>query len=215
MDKKSIIRIITSCAKEYNLNLENKNLLFIFNSKFSNIEYFETLFLPKHFLHLTGVISNKNIKSSNFYNMCLKGKLSPKDFKIAENGTTDMKLSILLQLMKLTKNVKMVGDYDDTKTFLKTEKIAGNVYASMGFIKDGSYYIPNTVLREDIRNITIKPQKNIILILEKQVKDANYNNIKYYNKNTNIDLSSLPKELLQKIDLDKISVQEIRNIKAD
>ena len=78
-----LIFFILHVKQQYNLNLENKNLLFIFNSKFSNIEYFETLFLPKHFLHLTGVISNKNIKSSNFYNMCLKGKLSPK--KIAGN----------------------------------------------------------------------------------------------------------------------------------
>lgn len=158
MKKETVIKTITECAKDYQQFLENQNLLFIFGNM-QKCFYFEAIFLPRHFRHLTGVEVNteKVFGSVDFYEKCLKSHLSPNDFSFAKNGTTEMKLSILPYLMKIYHFAKMVGEYNFTKLLLYTEKLAGNVAAYLSFIQDGEYYIPNTVLKEDIRDITKRP----------------------------------------------------------
>ena len=200
MEKRAAIKIITSCAKSYKNNLENKNLLFIFGD-LQTPEYFEASFFPRNFLHLTGIklVESRISSSKDFYNRCLNGKLSPNDFNMAQNGTTDMKLSVLPQLMNLYLSAKMVGDYDNIKSVLYTEKIAGNIYASIGFIQENGYYIPNTALREDIRDITIRPQKRVLVIFRKDIKQKLYETICYTAKKVNILQLNLSESLLQKI----------------
>ena len=74
-----------------------------------------------------------------------------------------MKLSVLSQIMNIHKTAKMVGDYDNTKSVLFTEKIVGTVTACVGFVREGNYYLPNTTLREDIRTITVRTPMNNFL----------------------------------------------------
>ncbi|MEG0020798.1 MAG: PBECR4 domain-containing protein, partial [Oscillospiraceae bacterium] len=177
MKKEAAIKIITDCAKIYDTNLANKNILFLFKSSGNKIEYFEAVFLPQHFLHLTGVQpAPKKTSTINFYKKCLTGKLSPHDFSFAPNGTTDMKLQVLQSLMKIDKTAKMVGEFNFSKSMLHTEKLAGSIVACLGFAKNNKtrYYFPNTALKEDIRDLTVKPQQRIIAILKKGVKDTHY-----------------------------------------
>lgn len=182
--KKEALKIILKCCKLYHSNLENKNVMFIVQDKRKDIHYLEMLFLASNFLHLTGInITNKKIKSStDFYNLCLKNQITVSDFKFNSNGTTSMKLQILPQIIQIQKICKMTGDYNNTKLYLSTQKLVGNVNICMGFIKKGNYYIPNTALKEDIRNITTE-QAKIIAIMVKNVKDAKYKEITYLNKN--------------------------------
>ena len=154
MDKKQAIKIITECCMKYHKNLENKNFLFLYNSSENKIKSLETLFLKSNFLHLTGVkLAKSRIKSSTqFYNICLDNKLPNDDFKFAKNGTTELKLNVLTQILSIPYNAKMIGDYMHTKQLLVTEKIVGNVHVSMGFIYDSNgYYVPNTALKENIK----------------------------------------------------------------
>lgn len=81
----------------------------------------------------------------------------------------------------------MIGIYDNNKIIMHTEKLIGNVFGCIGFVKDENYYIPNTVLREDIRNITNSTNK-IVGILCKNIKDKNYKIIKYLCKDTSIEI---------------------------
>lgn len=54
--KKEVLRIIIATAKEYAKMLEGLNYLFIYCNRISNeIEYFEAVFLPRNYQHLTGV----------------------------------------------------------------------------------------------------------------------------------------------------------------
>lgn len=203
MKKEKAIKIITDCAKIYNENLENKNLLFIFGTEKSP-EYFEASFLPRNFLHLTGVkiLEDRIFGSVDFYERCLRGKLSPSDFSFAQDGTTEMKLSILPQLMKIQTCAKMVGVYDYTKSVLYTEKLAGNIYACMGFIKENNYYIPNTALREDIRDISVRPQKRVLAIFKKEISQKLYDTTPcYFAKKIDVSLLILSDNLKQKFDL--------------
>lgn len=184
INKEEALKIILKCCKLYHCNLENKNVMFIVQDKRKDIHHIEMLFLASNFLHLTGInIINKNIKSStDFYNLCLKNQITVSDFKISSNGTTSIKLQILPQIIQIQKTCKMIGDYNNTKLYLSTQKLVGNVNICMGFIKKGNYYIPNTALKEDIRNITTE-QSKVIAIMVKNTKDIKYKEITYLNKN--------------------------------
>lgn len=190
MNKEEALKIVLECSKKYYNNLENKRIMFIMQDKKKDINYMEAVFLPRNFLHLTGMnIINKKIKSStDFYNLCLKNQISISDFEFNSNGTTPIKLQILPQITQIQKISKMIGNYSDTKLYLSTQKLIGNVNICMGFVRKENYYIPNTALKEDIRNITDE-QNKIVAILVKDVKDKKYKQLTYLDKN--IELKSI------------------------
>lgn len=191
---------MVNCATLYNHNLENRNLLFLFGiPQFP--EYLETVFLARHFLHLTGVkLCPDRVRSStDFYGRCLNGRLSPSDFFIPESGTTEMKLSVLPQLMQINKFAKMIGNYDFNKSVLSTDKLAGNVSACMGFVRVDGFYVPNTALREDIRDVTRHPQKRILAIYRKTLREQKYIEVCYTAKGIDLEKLSMPEEIREKI----------------
>lgn len=202
--KQDVIKIIVNCAKLYKKNLENKNYLFVFkNNSEDEIQYFESLFLPRNFQHLTGIKINKNyIQSSiHFYKICLNNKLNPKHIEIT--GTVDLKLKVLPMLMELHKNVNMMGSYCGNNINLKTDKLAGNVRGCIGFIKDKTnkkYYVPNTVLKEDIRNIIKRPYSRVIAIYSKNYNEDKYKQLLFLSKNININTSDFPDDIQIKLD---------------
>ncbi|HWQ51929.1 MAG TPA: PBECR4 domain-containing protein, partial [Terriglobales bacterium] len=176
MKKEEAIKVITGCAKKYRLNLENKNLLFVFDNS-GRVESIEAVFLPGNFLHLTGIRCD-HLSGKHFYQKCLDGRLSPSDVELTKSGTTEMKLQVLPLITDIHKTAKMLGDYNHSKTELFTDKLAGNVKACLGFVRSGNYYVPNTVLREDIRDLTTVPTKRILAIFRKE------SGAKFYRENT-------------------------------
>lgn len=200
MTKQEALNIVLNCSKIYHKNLENKNVVFIYEKEYNEYDYIETNFFPHNFLHLTGLNLIKNrIKSSvDFYNLCLRNNLSTTDFEFKLNGTTQKKLEILSSIMQIDKKARIIGDYNSQKVYLSTEKLIGSVNMCLGFIKENNYYIANTALKEDIRNI-VEEQGRIVLVLKKNIKDKQYNEIIYKNKNiqnTKID------EILVRLQID-------------
>ena len=110
-----------------------------------------------------------------------------------------MKLSILPQLMRLSRCAKMVGDYDNTKSVLYTEKLAGNISACIGFVKEKDYYIPNTALREDIRDISVHPQKRVLAIFSKEIGQELYNTLCYTAKKIEFSCINISETLKRKL----------------
>lgn len=188
MQKKEAIDIISKCSKEYKNNLENKNLLFIFGTS-SDKNQFEATFLGRNYLHLTGVIPTLGRFSSayDFYRTCIYNKLAESDFSFANDGTTELKLSILMRIMNIHNTAKMVGEYNSSKTLLYTEKIAGNIFGCMGFVREGEFYIPNTVIKEDIRDVTIRPQQRMLAILRKDISEKEYKHVTYLAKGISVE----------------------------
>lgn len=200
MSKEEVLKIILNCSKIYHENLENRNILYILQGKLGKISYLETVFLSRNFLHLTGVnISNKNVKSSSeFYDLCIKNQLSISDFEFNSNGTTTKKLNILQNIMQIYKIARIVGEYNGLKKYLYTEKLIGIVNYCIGCINENNYYIPNTVLKEDIRDIVYNQYK-VMFILRKEIKDKKYKEITYKN-NKIIDVNKCL-EFCKKIEL--------------
>ena len=200
MDKDTAIRTIVSCAKQYDTNLRNKNLLFLFANNDNSVSYFEALFLRRNYMHLTGIepVSN-NMRATDFYDICLRGQLSPEHFDLCGDGSSELKLSVLSKIMNIHKTAKMVGDFSMTKSQLFTEKIVGTITACLGFVREKDYYLPNTVLREDIRDVTISPQKRILSILTKRINDDEYSEMSYIAKDIIFELLALPEGIKSKI----------------
>ncbi len=186
MTKQEALNIVLNCSKIYYRNLENKNIIFIYEKECNKYDYIETTFFPHNYLHLTGLnlIRNRIKSSVDFYNLCLRNNLSTTDFEFKSNGTTQKKLEILSSIMQIDKKARIVGDYNSQKLYLSTDKLIGNINMCLGFIKENNYYIANTALKEDIRNI-VEEQGRIVLILKKNIKDKKYNGILYKNKNVN------------------------------
>lgn len=190
MRKLDAIRIIYQAAKIYDEQLCNKKLLVIYNAP--NAPYYiETIAYPSNFLHLTGVKLNGNISAEKFYSNACERKLKESDFDFKDN-TTEQKLNVLIQTLRISTNAKMIGDFINGHLKLQTDKLAGNVNSCLGFIKSNNYYVPNTVLEVDIRQETSDRQK-VLAILSKKVAEDKYNKIEMVGKKIDI------KRLLEKI----------------
>lgn len=174
MTKQEAIRIIIACADLYQANFENANILILSHDKNHTVHAIETLFLPRNFMHLTGVKTDPSMSAVSFYEKCLDRRLSPSDFELAKDGTTKLKLDVLPALLKPHMSARMIGDFDTYSPKLVTEKLVGSVTACMGFMKDGGFYYPMTVLKEDIRNVTKNPQQRIIAIFKKDSNEKEY-----------------------------------------
>ena len=209
MKKELILKTLFDCASKYHENLAERNLMFLFGNS-ENPDFVETLFLPQNFMHLTGVVlTEREINSNDFYSLCLHRRLEYSCFRMSDDGTTVLKLSVLPQIMELHKTAKMVGDYSENRIRLNTEKIIGHVSACMGFVRSKEspcYFVPNTVLKEDIRDVVRRPAKRIFAVFKKRSDEYGYSDCTYLAKGIALDSIELPENCKR-----KISVQESRN----
>ncbi|HPQ47387.1 MAG TPA: PBECR4 domain-containing protein [Clostridia bacterium] len=181
MNKDQIVKIIHECAILYENNYANRNIMVVFGSEATNMEYVVIQFLRNNYLHLTGIDVN-DIKPAQFFDMCKKQKISTSDFKLRSDGTTTLKLEALPQIMTLMKRGGMVCFCDEKQGIkLYCDKLIGNtqVCIGLGLIKD--YYYPKTLLMEDIRRRGTNC-KRILLIFSKPINKKLYDKIEYTNK---------------------------------
>lgn len=200
--KKEALAVIHSCAVAYEENLAHKNLMFVITHG-DKASFFEAGFLPRNFLHLTGV--KTKYSSVDFYNMAVKNKLNEDSIQLTSDGIANKKLSILPALMKIYLTARMAGDYDYSKSLLVTDKLAGTVTAAMGFRKNGSVYVPNTALNTDLRDIVHRPVQKIAVMFVKPKQDEKYTNLTYIAKGVTIDDAILQAVLKEKTDLENMT----------
>jgi len=189
--KAEALRIIHNSAVAYKNNLLNKNVMFV-ASKDEETQLFETKFLPSNFKHLTGIITSLN--STRFFEAAYNNKLKESDINFARDGTTQKKLDILYSLMNIHKTAKMAGDFESSHRVLLSDKIAGTTTAVMGFIKDDNYFVPNTIIKDDVRQLVRKPTLVISAIFIKPDKQLLYKEISFLRRDTTVEqiVNSIP-----------------------
>lgn len=201
-DKEEYLRIIVQAAALYKENLLNKNMLIIYEKQQKQYFCLNILFLERQFLHLTGVRTTNNISSKDFFQKCISRKLTVKDFEVEDTWTTTKKMNVIIPAMSIYKNAKMVGDFQSNGTYgkLYTEKVVGNERGCLGFKLDdkSNYMVPNTLLQEDIRDITTKSNK-LVAIYMKDAKEPLYNHICYLAKSIKLEEYCWTKEIEEKI----------------
>ena len=197
-----VIRIIHNCAVAYGSNLLNKNALFVTADE-SKADCFEALFRPENFLHLTGV--KTNLDASLFLQTAINSKLSPSSIMFDYSGTARIKLEILPRLMSIHVLARMVGDYDNTKPLLIADKFAGTVTMAMGFANINGLYIPNTALKLDVRDVTLKAtRRKVAAIFVKPRGDELYRQLTYIAKGMTIDDAVISSILQDKVDMENL-----------
>lgn len=206
---KALIDTISKCQKEFDVNLKNKKIMFVYEDNFRNIDKEEMIFPVSCFYHLTGIkaydINGNMLNSYNFYKLLKNNSIDAMKI-IPKNRTTYYKLDVLPQLMRIDRNANMIGEFNGSNLFLQTQKVAGNVNACMGFVKNDEYgntFIPNTALKEDIRRI-VDVQHKVIAIFKKDMSENLYANITYLKKNYQIKDIFKNEDISKIVDIDKI-----------
>lgn len=203
MDKRRAIQILTSAADLYKDNLEDQKVLFLYGvpsevkkqllagiKNLAFIKGYEVAFHRHNFLHLTGVRLNgsKVASSIHFYEKCVNNRLSESDFFFARDGSTQKKLDIIENLMKIKKNAAMLGAFTDRGPKLFTERVVGNICGCMGFVEDKrtKLNVPNTVLKKDIRDVTAFPLQKVYAVFSKDYLDEKYVRLDKLDKSINL-----------------------------
>ena len=203
--KKEAVRIVTSAAKDYQEILSGMNYLFIYRERSNNsVRFFETVFLPRNFQHLTGLElldGDGSIvkKPLLFYERCLNRKLSEDDIAFRSDGTTRFKLEALPRIVNFISSSKMTGLYNGIRPLLAVDRLAGTTNFCLGFTQDGDYYVPSSCLLEDIRKLAEKPSQ-VLTVMSKKSDEAIYKNIRYVAKGLPFDRIKLQSELEEIID---------------
>lgn len=202
--RKDAIRILTVTAKDYKNILEGRNFLFVFRNRVdNNVDYFETLFLPKNFQHLTGVeyvfdgiVVREPIR---FYNDCVDGRIRLDRIQFRKDGTTQLKLVALPKIVNFISSSKMTGLYNRVRPKLAVDRLSGTTNFCLGFARDGRYYAPSSCLLEEIRDLTDKPSQ-ILAVMSKKSGESVYKDIRYVAKGLPFNKLKLPKDLGELID---------------
>lgn len=205
--------ICIRCAADYQKNLENKNYIFIFQNRETNkIDFFEATFLPRHFMHLTGLhytdcyrselqLKEKELGARNFYDECLNKTIREETLQEKPDGTTSLKLEALPQLINFLRMANMTVTYSGGRPYLACDRFAGTTKSALGFTRESNgFFGPSSCLNEDIRNLGENPSR-ILAIFTKDVSDSVYSTIKYVAKKVPLDKLNLPSELQAKISL--------------
>jgi len=198
--KAEALRIIHNSAVAYKNNLLNRNVMFV-AEKDDVTQLFETKFLPSNFRHLTGIMTNLN--STRFFEAAVGNKLKESDIQFARDGTTQKKLDILFSLMNIHKTAKMAGDFEGSHKVLLSDKIAGTTTAVMGFVKDDNYFVPNTIIKDDVRQLTRKPTLVISAIFIKPDKQSVYSEISFLRSGMTVEhiVNTIP-DIKHKLSID-------------
>ena len=126
--KQEIAKTIMHCAALYEDNLCNRNYLILYSTASKNLiipEHLETVFLSRHFKHLTGVKSM--LKAEDFYKRCISSRLSARDFDIPTDGTCQLKMEVLPYLMNLHRSAKSTGVFSHGQgIYIRTERLVGS-----------------------------------------------------------------------------------------
>ena len=202
--KKEAIRILTMAAKDYKEILEGRNFLFVFRNRAGNsVDYFQTLFLPKNFQHLTGVeyvFNGKVVREPvRFYNDCVDERISIDHIRFREDGTTQLKLVALPRIVNFISSSKMTGLYNGSRPLLAIDRLAGTTNFCLGFTQDGEYYLPSSCLLEDIRDLANKPSQ-VLAVMSKKSDEPIYKNIRYVAKKLPFDKLQIPDDLDRIVD---------------
>lgn len=196
--KRDALNIVFAAAKEYQNNLVNYSLLFLCMDKHKNTYCMEVFFPASRFQHLTGLITDQSsIVPLHFFQLCLNQRLNESDFEFAENGMADWKLDVITRIVKKDISANMIGTYNNIQPLLSTEKMAGNVSACIGFVKNDGIggYVPNTLLKGDIRNLVYVPDR-IIVTYRKKFSDNHYSEIVHVARKIDWSKIKLPEEYL-------------------
>ncbi|MGF0095743.1 PBECR4 domain-containing protein [Peptoniphilus sp. SGI.035] len=183
--KEKDLKTIINSGNMFRKNLSNKSLLIISGSiNAPNVNEIE--FQNSNFLHLTGVVTKVN--ANNFMRMLEKSRIKISDWDYRKDGTTQLKLRILPDIVNIHNRAKMIGVYDKRRVFMSTDLCIGNTFCYLGLIKtnritnrNNNVYVPNTSIASNIISDT-NSRERILAIYRKDKNKIKYDDLTYLAK---------------------------------
>ena len=169
MKKAKLLPFLFQAAQDYREVLLGRQFLFIGQkAKDGPYPVLECLFRKENFMHLTGCQIAEGLSAKNFFDLCIRKRLGFEMFTYQPDAF--LKKEVFSSVFALPYTARMMGDSGGGGNRLFTEKVAGNVCGCMGFAHDSQLhtYAPNTVLKQDVRNMVVKPVK-ILVVYEKGI----------------------------------------------
>lgn len=193
MNINECLRIIYESSDLYKKNLLGKNILLLYQQSPNNVKVMETIFTETSYLHLTGICFTKGNEMSpaDFFTSCIDRRLSVESITDKADGTTEQKLEILPLLLTPNLSAKMIGKYRGGRIKLVTDRLAGGLTGSVGFIEDSGRYYPNTILKGDIRDNIEKPLR-VLAVFRKNIADDRYEECTYLAKKVDLKKLAIP-----------------------
>lgn len=170
--KEQALKIVTTCAREYDKALKNHRFLLAYMEG-DVLKYTIVLFRTHNYLHLTGLKipyitvgteRKPKFNSKEFYNKCLTSRLSVNDFEFDEVGNCHLKLSVLHMVPTMFYNHNLIGDFLRIGQYVEADYFIGmpNKDVSLGFRSQPlNYDYPVTLYKQDIKQLTTATHKII------------------------------------------------------
>lgn len=207
-------RIVMQCAKQYQTNLLGKQFMLIYRERNDNqVKDIEFRFEKGNYQHLTGIEmidENGDIRehvSELLYSKCLNNQLAKDEIRFKKNGTTNLKLLALPVMMDLHKVTKIAGDFNYSRPYLVADKVIGNVNFCLGLRRADEYYVPASVLLEDIKKLT-NVQSQVLAIFSREAGEERYFNIRHVAKGLNLNNLVIPEDIAERISLESYAPKE-------
>lgn len=182
----------------------NKNLLVVSAYK-EQISLTSIEFNKNNYKHLTGIIAS--LSANKFMDALLGDRLSFDDWDYKNDGTSQLKIRALPQMVELHKNARMIGTYSGNRIYLKSDVCFGGVYCYLGLVVDRNnnnltegIYVPSSLINGNIKEDT-NNQERIIAMFRKNKKDTKYKELTYLAKD--VSLNQLKKYIKEYVCLDK------------
>ena len=200
-DKKTALQIIVNAAKEYELKLNNKHFLIIYQEA-SETKTVCVGFRDMNFLHMTGV--KARLSAQQFYSACLDGKLSENDFEIDDKGKVQQKLMVLPHLSELLYNNCMIGNFINSGIYIRADYFVGNTKAvlSVGFRTGKCVDFPVSLYNEDVKKLS-QPTNKVLAIFVKDYYQQSYRECTYLSRGQEIHKLPLSEEMKKLIQMEE------------
>lgn len=159
--KEQALKIVTDCAREYDKVLKNHRFLLAYKEG-NTLKYTIVLFRTHNYLHLTGLKAYDRAKE--FYNKCITGRLSVRDFEFDSTGNAHLKLSVLYMVPTMFYNHNLIGDFLRIGQYVEADYFIGmpSKDVSLGFRSQPlNYDYPVTLYKQDIKQLTTATHKII------------------------------------------------------
>ncbi len=179
----NIRKTIVTCATEYKRTFSGKNYIHIYECN-KSLYHIESEFLNTNYLHLTGI--KTKLKPEDFFQQCVDNKISIRDIELKKDGTTELKISVLPSLKHIISCNALIGDYEQSHRRLIVDTVLGDAKKLMtiGFsLKDTGYYVPQTLLKEDVKGLSNQLNK-VVAVYSKSIDESFYNNCTFICKGT-------------------------------
>lgn len=169
--KKEAVNRITLTAKSYKEKLAGKKFKIIYQEN-QNTKECIVIFLPRHFKHLTGVISS--LSATNFYKVCIDNKLSLDSFNFDRQGHSHMKLAVLPRLPDLLYNPCWIGRSINNDIYINADYFVGDTKCvlSLGIRENEKYDFPITLKNQSIKE-NVHKEFRVVKVMMQLLSDNN------------------------------------------